>query len=309
MQSVPCRGVLYASTEISLLIQSQENFNDFIHGENNGRNYCEILESVKNGSNSFVKLEGLMGFFLPRADKSSTETVFPTAFYYSSNDGKNQFRLISYKCVENKNAVSLNEETCQECKTLWRSFRNNTSVNYVKTIEHTRILKKETKKFLVLDSAFTEHKNVEKKKWSLIHKQQNKLIKKASYWKNKCRSIEEAVDHWRNVESERDGMITVGDEEAIKWESFYEFIDAMIDKEHFDSPEKRELHKELIRSETSTLGKFNKRQDKRGIRNTKISSRVLNYSLTLANNLGKVNYENEALLRSLPSWSTLTRYV
>ena len=250
-----------------------------------------------------------MGFFLPRVERSNVDTIFPTAFYYSSNDGKNQFRLLSYKCVENKNTVSTTEEICKDCKTLWRSFRNNTSVNHLKIVEHTRLLKIEKNKYLVLDNAFTEHKDIDQKKWSLFQKHQNKLIKKISYWKKKCKSIEEAVDHWRKIELGRDGMIAVGDEEAIKWASFYEFIDAMIDKEHFDSPEKRELHKELIRSETSTLGKFNKRQDKRGIRNTKISSRVLNYSLTLANNLGKVNYENEASLRSLPSWSTLTRYV
>lgn len=124
-----------------------------------------------------------MGFFLPRVDKSNVGTIFPTAFYYSSNDGKNQFRLLSYKCVENKNTVSTTEETCKDCKTLWRSFRNNTSVNHLKIVEHTRLLKKEKKKYLVLDNAFTEHKDIDKKKWSLVHKHQNKLIKKISYWK------------------------------------------------------------------------------------------------------------------------------
>ena len=263
---------------------------------------------MKKGTDPIIKLEGLMGFFLPRLDRSNVDTIFPTAFYYSSNDGKNQFRLVSYKCVETKNVVSTAEEVCKDCKVLWRSFRNNTSVSHLKIIEHTRMLKKEKKKYHILDNAFTEHKNVDKEKWSLVQKHQNKLIKKIGYWRKKCISVEEAVDHWKKAELERDGMIAVGDEEAVKWASFYEFIDKMIDKEQFDSPEKRELHKELIRSETSTLGKFNKRQDKRGIRNTKISSRVLNYSLTLANNLGKVNYENEASIRSLPSWSTLTRY-
>lgn len=37
------------------------------------------------------------------------------------------------------------------------------------------------------------------------------------------------------------------------WANFYKFIDALIDKEHFDSAEKRELHTELIRAETNSL--------------------------------------------------------
>ena len=103
-----------------------------------------------------------MGFFLPRVERSNVDTIFPPAFHYSSNDGKNQFRLLSYKCVENKNTVSTTEEIYKDCKTLWRSFRNNTSVNHLKIVEHTRLLKKEKKKYLVLDNAFTEHKDGEK---------------------------------------------------------------------------------------------------------------------------------------------------
>lgn len=44
-------------------------------------------------------------------------------------------------------------------------------------------------------------------------------------------------------------MLEIGEDEAVIWENFYKFIDDLIDKEHFDSPEKRELHKELIRAE------------------------------------------------------------
>ena len=88
-----------------------------------------------------------------------------------------------YAGLTNRNKINSHEDICKECRALWRSFRNNTSVNHLKTIEHTRILKKEKKKYSILDNAFTEHKNGDKKKWSLIHKQQNKLIKKVSYWK------------------------------------------------------------------------------------------------------------------------------
>ena len=81
----------------------------------------------------------------------------------------------------------------------------------------------------------------------------------------------------------------------------------MIEKEHAGDNEKIALHKELIRTETEQLGIYNKNGNKRGIRTTKISSRILNYSIGLAHSLGKYKYEKEALIRSLPCWSTLTR--
>jgi hypothetical protein len=271
--------------------------------------YCKILEEIKSGSNTAVRLEGLLGFFLPRVKKSDDSTLYPSAFFHCSNDGKNEFQLQSYNCVDKKNALNKNKEICEDCNAFWRSFRNNNSIKHLKVIEHNRILKGKDKKYNEMEKSFTEYRNLDKIKWSQYNKKHNKLLKRVSYWKKKCKTLEEAVRLWREVELERKGMIEVGDDEALILENFYKFIDALIDKEHFDSPEKRELHKELIRAETNTLGKFNKRQDKRGIRNTKISSRVLNYSLTLANNLGKVNYEAEASLRSLPSWSTLTRYI
>ena len=137
------------------------------------------------------------------------------------------------------------------------------------------------------------------------NKKINKLLKKISYWKIKFKTLNEAVTEWRKVEQNNNGFISIEDDEASKWEEFYNFIDGQIDKEHFDDEEMRHLHKELIRSETYSLGKFNKRNDKRGIQKTKISSRILNYSLT---SLGKTSYEKEAKLRSLPSWSTLTKY-
>ena len=135
----------------------------------------------------------------------------------------------------------------------------------------------------------------------------NKLFKRVSYWKKKFKTLKAAVSQWRKVEQERNGFLAVNEDESYQWTKFYEFIDKQIDKEHYANEEMRELHKELIRTETSTLGKFNARNDKRGIRTTKISSRILNYSMSLANSMGKVRYENEATLRSLPTWDTISR--
>ena len=121
------------------------------------------------------------------------------------------------------------------------------------------------------------------------------------------KNLEAAVSQWRKIEKERYGFITVNEDESSLWTKFYEFIDKQIDKEHHANEEMRELHRELVRTEISTLGKFNTRNDKRGIRTTKISSRILNYSMSLANSMGKARYENEATLRSLPTWDTISR--
>lgn len=164
--------------------------------------------------------------------------------------------------------------------------------------EHSIIIEKKDEMIKQDKIKLDEHK------WTI-----NKLLKKISYWKVKCKTLKEAVTEWRKVEEVKNGFISIEDNEASKWEDFYKFIDEQIDKEHYDDEEMRHLHKELIRSEMYSLGKFNKRNNKRGIRKTKISSRILNYSLTLATSLGKSSYEKEASLRSLPCWSTLTRYL
>ena len=135
----------------------------------------------------------------------------------------------------------------------------------------------------------------------------NKIRKKVSYWKGLCKDLRAAVSKWRDVESTRNGFVLIEEEEANKWLKFYNFIDELIAKEYVNDPERGALHKELIKSELENLGKFNKKNNKRGIIKAKISTRILNYSLGLADSLGKAKYEAEASIRSLPSWSTLTR--
>ena len=109
------------------------------------------------------------------------------------------------------------------------------------------------------------------------------------------------------MEENKNGFITINENDAAMWTKFYEFIDEKIESEHRGNEEMIELHKELLRTETKYLGKFNSRNDKRGVRSTKISSRILNYSISLANSLGRVCYEKEADLRNLPSWDTISR--
>ena len=135
----------------------------------------------------------------------------------------------------------------------------------------------------------------------------NKLFKRASYWKKQFKTLEAAVFQWRKVEENRNGFISINEDEATLWIKFYEFIDEKIESEHIGNEEMIELHKELIRTETKNLSKFNSRNDKREVRSTKISSRKLNYSISLANSLGRVRYEKEAELRNLPTWDTISR--
>lgn len=188
-----CTGIRISTIDTSLIIQSQENFQNLINNENESREYCKILEGIKNGSTTEVKLEGLLGFFLPRVKKSTESTLFPTAFYHCSNDGKNEFKLRSYKCVETKNILDISKEICDDCKSFWRSFRNNNSIKHLKVIEHNRILKEKEKSYNEMKKAFKEYRNLEKIRWTKYNKTHNKLIKRVSYWRKKCKTLEEAV--------------------------------------------------------------------------------------------------------------------
>ena len=223
------------------------------------------------------------------------------------NKGNHEFSVQSYNCAKNKN-YSIDEHLpCIECKKNWRTFRNKTAVKYLKESSHKKILKCEEKRYASLNEEFQEHVKNNKLKWISINKKMNKLFKRVCYWKKKFKTLQAAVFQWRKVEENRNGFITINEDGAAMWTKFYEFIDEKIESEHKGNEEMIELHKELIRTETKYLGKFNSRDDKRGVRSTKISSRILNYSISLANSLGRVCYEKEADLRNLPSWDTISR--
>ena len=319
-----CLGVSTYPDDSKLLTKCQDNLKTFLRTDNQQSIYCPMLCSIKNGENSRIRLEGFLGFILPRiecnpnviresmnetsTEESGTKLICPIGLYHISNDGKNKFLVQSYKCAKKNNKVVYKDDTCGDCKSLWRSIRNNSNGKTITIIDHNKRMKSNEKEHAVIIEKKDEIIKQDKIKLGEHNKTINKLLKKISYWKVKFQTLDEAVNEWRKVEKVNNGFISIEDDEATKWEEFYKFIDGQIDKEHFDDEELRHLHKELIRSETCSLGKFNKRNNKRGVRKTKISSRILNYSLTLATSLGKSSYENEAKIRSLPCWSTLTRY-
>ena len=306
-----CRGVFTTPTTSDLLILSQKNYRMLLDCGDYTDKYCQLLANIKNGSDGTICLKGLMGFFLPRKIISKTSgndtLIKPVSIYYSVDDGKNRFTIQSYECALKKNILTENESPCDDCKGNWRSFRNNTATKYLKTSDHKKIVRESEKKFKSLNEEFQMHITNTKIKWAVAHKKMNKLFKRVAYWRKKFITLQDAVIQWRKVEDERDGFVKIDEDYATIWNNFYEFIDKQIDKQHHTNEEMRDLHKELIRSETSSLGKFNKRNDKRGVRTAKISSRILNYSITLANALGKVRYESEAQLRSLPTWDTISK--
>ena len=306
-----CRGVITTPSTSDLLVLSQKNYRTLLDCGDSTEKYCQLLANIKNGSDCTICLKGLMGFFLQRRIISRTlvddTLIKPSSIYYSVNDGKNRFNIQSYECALNKNIMTENGSPCNNCKGNWRSFRNNTATKYLKTSDHRKIVRESEKKIKSLNEEFQTHITNTKIKWAVAKKKMNKLFKRVSYWKKKYKTLQAAVIQWRKVEEERDGFVKIDEDDATIWNNFYEFIDKQIDKEHHSNDEMRDLHKELIRSETSSLGNFNKRNDKRGVRTAKISSRILNYSITLANALGQVRYESEARLRSLPTWDTISK--
>lgn len=322
---INCVGISTYPEDSKLLTKCQDNLRTFLKTSHPSSIYCPLLCSIKNGEDTLIRLSGFMGFILPRnestqnlsiesmktlpASKLEAKLIHPIGFYHVSNDGMNNFLIQSYECTNKMNKVMYEKDTCGDCKLMWRSIRNNSHGKTITLMDHNKRMKSNEKEHAVIIEKKNEIMKQDRIKLSEQNKKINRLLKRISYWKIKFKTLNEAVTEWRKIEQNNNGFLSIEDDEASKWEEFYKFIDGQIDKEQFDDEEMRNLHKELIRSETCSLGKFNKRNDKRGIIKTKISSRILNYSLTLATALGKTSYEEEAKLRSLPSWSTLTRYL
>ena len=273
-----CKGVISTPCNSDLLVLSQKNYRGLLNSTASSQEYCSILASIKNGTEPAISLEGFMGFFLPRkkiSKSSNTEIIIkPSSLYYSVPDGRNCFMIQSYICALNKNVAHGNNDSCSECRSNWRSFRNNTAYKYLEESNYKKIIREKDRTLCALREEFQEHIRKKKIQWATVKQKINRLIKRTSYWKKKYKTLQLAVVQWRKVEEERNGFLEIEDEDATVWSKFYEFIDKQIDKEHFDNDEKRDLHKELIRTETSSLGRFNTRKDKRGIRTTKISSRI-----------------------------------
>ena len=218
-----------------------------------------------------------------------------------------EYWIQSYECFKAKNNLQTKDLACKCCKLFWRSFRGLSPKETVLLSDYNKMFKKNSK---VIEDLKKENYdlNAEIEKHSKeANKRFNNLRKKVSYWRLQCKNLKNAVSQWRKVEHVRKGFIDVSEDESEIWYKFYVFIDEIISREHAGDPEKINLHKKLVRSETFQLAKFNKSGNKRGIRTTKLSSRILNYALGLAHNLGKTNYKKEAALRSLPCWSTLTK--
>ena len=307
-----CKGVMLSDLKPWLFDLCNSNLKDFLK-ESSKVNYCPYLVTLLNKSVSLMENYTILGFLIPKRSNNSKKCalqqsiITPSALLFTFNNSLDKFFMKSYLCeIENKYNRN-GRYICNNCATFWRSFRGKSPSDTITIKEHKKILKFNEKK----EKINNEEKNdlkVEIKKQKLeSNKIINRLIKKSSYWRLKCKNIGKSVEEWRKKEDETQGFLKIKVDEAKMWILFYDFINELIDKEHPNDPELASLHKELIRTETYSLGKFNKNNQKTGIKSKKISSKILNYSLTLANALGKTKYETEAALRSLPCWTTLTR--
>ena len=292
--------------------ECQNNLNNLLKDANRNSNYCsQLCEFVENEITT-INNQIFFGFILPSQRKrisseNCSKLLVPSVLLFKASKRLIDYSMQSWECYRTKNELRFKIGACKTCKAFWRSFRGLAPKQTVLMSDHNKSIKKNIKNVeelqrknasLLIDNA----KYLNEKKQTM-----NTLRKRISYWKVRCKDLKSAVAQWRKIELERKGFFDVDEEESDLWFRFYKFIDELIEKEHTGDPEKISLHKELIRSKTSQLGKFNKSGNRRGIRTTKLSSRILNYALGLAHNLGKVIYEKEATLRALPCWSTLTK--
>ena len=304
-----CKGVSVVSLEVWIFSSCQKNLTFLMTTD--ASKYCPSLTEIINRIKESNSREMLIGFLLSRMIKSvrssidNTSYVTPSALVFKADDSINSFFIQSYQCAVNINTRK-EKDCCKDCKLYRRKSRGFHPCDTVLMSVHKRILKK--KDNTINDLKRKSDLQVEENKVVIAEKNRtiNRLRKKICYWKLICKDIRSAVEKLRNIEHERKGFISITEDESQNWFNFYSFIDKFIEQEHRGDNERIKLHKELIRSEMNQLGKFNKNGDKRGIRTTKISTRIFNYSLGLAHNLKKHKYEEEATFRSLLSWCTLT---
>lgn len=298
--------------KIGLFEECQYNLNKLLNDENRNNTFCpHICKLIKNAS-TLIKDKTFLGFLLPSNRKRLFSEVAsnlksPSALLFKANDRLIDYSMQSWECYVVNDEKICQKGPCKCCKSFSRSFRGWIPKQTVLMSDYNKVIKKNIRNVEEL-----QQKNanllIENAKY-LNEKNQtmNRLRKRVSYWRFRCKDLKSAVAQWRKIEHERKGFFDVSEKESERWFKFYTFIDEFIEREHAGDSEKILLHKELLRSETSHLGKFNKSGNKRGLRTTKLSSRILNYALGLAHNLGKVKYEKEAAFRSLPCWSTVTK--
>lgn len=151
----------------------------------------------------------------------------------------------------------------------------------------------------------SESENLAARLANFVTKNKN-LRGKVQYKNRQIAVLREKLAGWREKEEKNGGMTSLNEDECETWSIFFRYACDLIDKEFYsdDQMELRLLKKELFEAEFKHMGQFNKNHDKRGIKRSKISARVLNYAVQLSTKVGKTAYEEKCLKRpGLASWS------
>lgn len=112
--------------------------------------YCKILQSLISDCEPKISTDGLMGFFFPRNSPNNKENcdtaiLKPSAFYYSSKSGDNNFYVKSYTRAMNNNTVKFENKINDDCSATWRKVRNIAPGKLLKLSGHNKILKNSEK--------------------------------------------------------------------------------------------------------------------------------------------------------------------
>ena len=105
-------------------------------------------------------------------------------------------------CDEFK-TVKFENKICDDCSATRRKVRNIAPGKLLKLSDHNKILKNSEKKYQKLIMKSDEIVKDDRVKKALSNRTINKLFKKVSYWRQKCKTLQEAVEEWRKVEATR----------------------------------------------------------------------------------------------------------
>ena len=298
-----CNGF---STRIQpdLLAQASLNYNNFLDDNEKLLHYSDDLCSlIENGQNSKLfgfQLQGRVNNKLNANTKKQ-----PSSIIYLGDRKDNSFVVRNIACSKNRSKKSAS--FCENCYKSYRNVIRRSNQRHSSDKPNPKIFKSVKRNYKTVCNRYDKKIGTYQNKIKVMSKEKISMRKKLSYTIKKCEHLEPIAKQWRErEEKDETGFVEVNGIE--KWAELLDLIFNKIDKEHANDSELASFHKELLKTELESLGNFNKKGDKRGMTTGKISTRILNYALKLADSMGKSNYLAEVKIRpSLPSWDTLTR--
>jgi len=243
---------------------------------------------------------------------TSTSNIKPIGYVFHSNlfvDGvpDNNYYIKCSLCVDSPLLTQFSNEGKKKqhqnlyCKSCFKCFKSK--IQKFRNDEDTLIGSKRKVKELELKIDKLELKR--KKLRAYYMKQCNA----ANYYRSLHKKRIMETLEWRESESSKGNVLNLGKKDSVIMFQFLKYSYEKIDIECGDDLYHASVMKELLSADLFSMGEFNKSGNKRGIKNVKVSSAVLAFSLQMSLKLGESSYNEFKMIHpGMPSWSCLNSY-